>query len=137
MINNVDYVEAEGGAGSWTLPDENPVWNIPKDENEIHFEMEFTNNPYHQVIRSLKGLAVSCKFGEYSQQYDRRVYGMRTLLNPKESGYQLEGRVSIGGKKYRAFTSSTLFEREDGSLCDVAVLHVCFPKNEEKPDGAL
>ena len=37
---------------------------------------------------------------------------------------QMEGQVSLGGKKYSAFTSSQLFEREDGSLVDVGVIFV-------------
>ena len=50
-------------------------------------------------------------------------YGIRTLTNLRQSGYELEGRVSINGKKYSAFTSSQLFELPDGKLIDVAVIH--------------
>lgn len=53
------------------------------------------------------------------------VYGKRTLTRPQQSGYQLEGRVSIGGKRYRAFTSSQLFELPDGRLIDAATIHAC------------
>jgi hypothetical protein len=51
------------------------------------------------------------------------VYGIRTLTNVRQDGYELEGRVSIGGKKYSAFTSSQLFELPDGRLIDVATIH--------------
>jgi len=40
----------------------------------------------------------------------------------------MECRVSIGGKKLSAFTSSVMFKTEDGKLLDVAVLHCRTPK---------
>ncbi len=54
-----------------------------------------------------------------------RVFGPRTLTGIRQDGHALEGRVSINGKSYRAFTSSQLFELPDGTLVDVAILHVC------------
>ena len=54
-----------------------------------------------------------------------RVFGERTIRSARESGYQLEGRITIESKQYRAFTSSKLFARADGTLCDVAILYVC------------
>lgn len=53
------------------------------------------------------------------------LHGVRTLTNVRESGYELEGRVSINGKKYRAFTSSELMQRPGGQLVSVGVLHIC------------
>lgn len=55
--------------------------------------------------------------------HNKTAYGIRTLTDIRQSGYELEGRVSIGGKKYSAFTSSQLFELPDGKLIDVAVIH--------------
>ena len=52
------------------------------------------------------------------------VYGERTLTNITQRGYELEGRVSVGGKKYRGFTSSQLFD-VDGKLVSVATIFVC------------
>ncbi len=51
------------------------------------------------------------------------IYGIRTLSSVSQSGYKLEGRVSIDGKKYRGFTSSKLFD-VDGKLVDVATIRV-------------
>jgi hypothetical protein len=51
------------------------------------------------------------------------VYGVRTLTNVRQSGYELEGRVSVGGKQYRGFTSSQLFELPDGKLVNMATIH--------------
>lgn len=110
----MNYVLAEVRPGAWKLP-HNDVWNVPSDTNEVRFDMESTGYGWN-VLTRLEGIAVTM---------DGRIFGKRKLMNFRESGYQMEGRVSIGGKKYRAFTSSKLFEREDGSLCEVAVLVVC------------
>ena len=106
------FIQAEVHPGAWKLK-ENEVWNIPKHGiNEVRFEFE-TIGPW---IKKLQGLALTL---------DGKIFGERSLTEPKESGYVMEGRVSVQGKKYRAFTSSKLFEREDGSLVDVGVLVVC------------
>ena len=76
---------------------------------------------FHRPLISLQGLAIDL---------EGRVYGVRKMSRPTESGYQMEGRVSIGGKTYRAFTSSRMFERPDGSLVDVGVFIVC---SDNKP----
>jgi hypothetical protein len=73
-----------------------------------------------QVVTKVRGLAVR-RQGNLAW-----IYGLRTLSQARQSGYQMEGRVSVGGKRCRAFTSSMMFEREDGSLCNVAVLEVCW-----------
>ena len=109
-------IQATGdGPGARTLPP-NDVWNIPDKVDDVRFD--FTTHGLWRIVKSIKGLTM-----------DRsgRIYGIRTLTNCRESGYQIEGRVSIGGKKHRAFTSSQLFQRSNGSLCDVAVLYVCIP----------
>ena len=108
-----NHVLAEVRAGAWKLP-KNDIWNIP-EAVEKRFEYE-TGARFHKPIVSLSALAITL---------DGRVFGHRRMTAPRESGYNMEGRVSIGGKKYRAFTSSKLFEREDGLLCEVAVLVVC------------
>jgi hypothetical protein len=127
------YAEAVAKPGAWTLP-ENDIWNVPPDVDEIRFEI---NKPdrfpaWHAPIVGVKGLAITCDFGDFSTPENGKIFGVRTLSDVRESGYQLEGRVSIGGKKYRAFTSSRLFEREDGTLCDVAVLFVCMRNGDEQ-----
>lgn len=59
-----------------------------------------------------------------SVTHSKTAYGIRTLTGIRQSGYEMEGWVSIGGKKFSAFTSSQLFELEDGRLVDVATIHV-------------
>lgn len=121
------YVQADKGAGSTKLG-VNELWNIPDAPiNEVRFDIE-TLGPW-QVVSKVRGLAMTL---------DGKIFGMRNMRAPKESGYQLEGRVSVGGKKYRAFTSSTLFERDDGSLCDVATLVVSgFDKRRDHAQEAI
>jgi len=43
------------------------------------------------------------------------VYGDRHLLDVRQNGYSLEGRVSIGGKKYPAITAAESFAHTDAS----------------------
>jgi hypothetical protein len=80
---------------------------------------------------SYKALAMSVKYTpEDKQRYTAEndgatAYGIRTLTNVRQGGYELEGRVSVNGKKYRGFTSSQLFEI-DGKLVDVATIYVCM-----------
>ena len=51
------------------------------------------------------------------------VYGVRSLDKPRESGYELEGFVSIRGRKFSAFTSSQLFTLPNGKLLNCAILY--------------
>lgn len=102
------------GTGTWEL-EHNEIWNVPDyPVNEVRGDFK-TKGPFN-AISKYTALAVD-KHGN--------IYGERSLQNFRESGYDLEGRVSVGGKKYRAFTSSVLFQRKDGSLCNVAALYVC------------
>lgn len=96
--------------------------DITKDQ--IRGEME-TRGPW-QMISKYKALVMSANY--VKQDYvghrikDRKFYNRRVLSNPEQSGYALEGNVSIGGKRYSAFTSSVLFDVE-GKIIDVAVIH--------------
>ena len=51
------------------------------------------------------------------------LWGKRTMGKLKESGYQLEGKVSLGGRTISAFTSSQMFQLPDGRLLESAVIH--------------
>lgn len=112
------FVQAIHGAGCWTLPP-NDVWNVPDGVGEVRGDLR-TFGPWALPV-SYRALAVDC---------DCRVYGVRTLSRVRESGYALEGRVKVNGRSYRGFTSSQLFQRPDGSLVDVAVIHVCIGDDE-------
>ncbi len=62
-------------------------------------------------------------FGEHSSIVSVTLYGKRTMSRPKESGYQLEGIVSLGGRKRTCFTSSQLFKLPGGKLLESATIH--------------
>ena len=79
------------------------------------------------VITSFKALAVTATWKpgpagcDYVDEYT--LHGDRTMSRPRQSGYGLDGYVSIDGVKRSCFTSSILFELPDGQLIDVAVMH--------------
>lgn len=91
--------------------------DVTADEQRAYIEKR---GPW-SIITRFVALCVSMDF----ETGDRTIYGYRTLSKPRESGYQLEGYVSIAGKTYSAFTTSQLFELEDGHLIDVATI---FPR---------
>ena len=108
-----EYAQANVYPGAWNLPS-NGVWNPDFTKDEQRFEYE-ARGPW-SIICKLRGIAITL---------DGKVFGPRSLSEPKAQGYVMEGRVSIGGKKYRAFTSNKLFENGEGDLVDVGVLVVC------------
>jgi hypothetical protein len=70
---------------------------------------------------SYKALCISSIFGAHSFVEETTIYGVRTMQSIKSAGYGIEGRVSIGGKKYTAFDSSITVEVEGKSI-EVAVI---------------
>jgi hypothetical protein len=77
------------------------------------------------IIKSYEALCISNEYdrtGMFPKIASTEIYGRRKLSNPKQSGYHLDGFVSIKGKKYRAFTSSILIE-VDGKLIDIATIN--------------
>lgn len=86
-----------------------------------------------QIIQSYRAICTSNTFNRevYPTEHGPlHVYGKRVLSHPRESGYQLEGSVSIGGKSFRAFTSSQLFELPNGKLINAATIHACDAASE-------
>ena len=51
------------------------------------------------------------------------LYGIRTLADCKPGLYNLEGRVSIGGRKVSAYTSSILWSVDGKKLIGTAVIY--------------
>jgi len=86
---------------------------------EIRFNLE-TKGPW-SIVSKLSGLCARQNFGTG----DITIYGNRSMSDLRESGYEMEGRVSIDGKKYTCFTTSHLFELENGHLISVAII---FPR---------
>ena len=114
MVHQTVKATHDGEFGCvWRVP-QNEVWNPPADACDVRFQIE-ARGPW-QIISKVRGLAMSP---------DGTIHGVRSLLRPRESGYAMEGAVSIGGKRIRAFTSSALFFAQNGKLCNVAILYVC------------
>lgn len=102
----------------------NLVW-YPTPEEIANGEIrgEITARGPWQTISAYRALAIS---GRTWDGEPLTVWGMRTLTKAKESGHDLEGRVSVNGKSYRGFTSSALLQLPDGKLISVAAIHVCI-----------
>lgn len=49
-------------------------------------------------------------------------YAPRRMSNPRSCGYDLEGHISLAGRRVSAFTASQLFQLPDGRLVDCAVI---------------
>ena len=88
--------------------------DITKHSQRLEIE---THGPW-SIISKCRGLTIRENF----DTGETTIYGYRALSKPRSSGYQLEGWVSIKGVKRSAFTSSHLFELENGHLIDVGVL---------------
>lgn len=79
---------------------------------------------YWSLPISYRALAMATLYSiDRTHIISETAYGLRTMTNCRQSGYNLEGYVSINGKKYSCFTSSQLFELENGKLINVAVIH--------------
>jgi hypothetical protein len=106
--------------------DHTAVWpsDLPLPENcedgERRFNIETSGSGW-SIIRKITALAV--------EKHDKgvTVYGDKSLDNLKESGYVYTGRVSVGGVKRNAFTSSQMFLYK-GKLIDLAILYICKEK---------
>jgi hypothetical protein len=110
-MKHYPVVDANGHLAS------NDIWNIPS-ESEVRGSIKTTG--LWSIPVSYRALAMDMH---------GRVFGMRTMNRIHQSGYDLEGRVNVEGRSYRAFTSTKLFERTDGSLCSVAIIYVCGTPN--------
>ncbi len=120
MKNMNSFVICERDGGAYKI-NPNDVWfPCPDSNGEIRGELKHVG-PW-QIPVSYKALAISGKTWDGEPM---RVYGLRTLTNVRESGHDLEGKVSLHGKRYRGFTTSVLFQLPDGKLISVAAIHVC------------
>lgn len=97
-----------------------------KDLEKCERKGELKTKGHWQIPVSYTALCTSNTFNREVYPVEHgplHVYGYRTLTNVEQSGYKLEGKVTISGKKYRGFTSSQLFELPNGKLINVATIH--------------
>ena len=81
-------------------------------------------------------IPVSYKAIVMHKDFDTRhvqVWSDRTMFNVTQGGYELEGWVSLGGKKYTCFTSSIMFELPDKTLVDCACIFVRLNYKKQAP----
>lgn len=128
-MKKTEPLTLKAGVGSTPIPQEDAIRFFGQeaiDAGERRGEIE-TRGPWN-IISSYKALAVTATWKDIGISYDvvdeYTLHGDRILSGAHESGYQLEGHVSIDGKKRSAFTSSILFELPGGRLINVAVIHV-------------
>jgi hypothetical protein len=125
----------KAGAGSTKISLENAIKFLGADAIEAG-EKRGTSKHYgpYSIITSYTALATTATWKDIGLTYgvvnEYTLHGNRTITNPKQSGYGLEGYVSIDGIKRSCFTSSILFEIEETKqLIDVAVIHVRTKKD--------
>lgn len=101
---------------------------------EMRGEMK-TIGPW-QIPVSYKAI---CMSREYTPKEKQRhtaetenvtLYGFRTMNKIHQSGYEIEGWISINGKKVSCFSASQLFELETGELIDIAIIHARVRKGD-------
>lgn len=113
------FAQTTANGGALVLP-QNKIWNVPSiSEGDQGFKIEVGPGP-HSPLRSLTALVMST---------DGRVFGIRKSSELTENGASGHFvRISLAGQKRRCFTSSRLFQRPDGSLCEVAVFLFSWSK---------
>ena len=97
------------------------------EAGEKRSEME-TFGPW-QIITRVRGIVVSVEFdrSEFPTRSKRfRAWPVKSMSRPREMGYDMEGKISLGGVEVRAFTSSQLFELPNGKLINCFVLFACL-----------
>jgi hypothetical protein len=126
----------KAGAGCTPISLENALLLFGQstiDAGELRLETKHYG-PW-SIILSCKGIAVTATWKDIGITYnvvdEYTIHGFRTTNKVKESGYDLEGYVSVDGKKLSCFTSSILFEIEETKkLISVGCLHCRTPKKE-------
>ena len=117
-----------------------PAGSVPATIDQLHAlgltdedieagekRLDSTHRGPWSICTSLRGLVERAEFDGSRSGTKNWVefYTPRTMGEPRESGYQMEGRVSLAGRKVRAFTSSVLFELPDGRLINCGVIFAC------------
>lgn len=125
---NSHKLTLKAGAGATKISLEDAICFFGKDailDGEKRGDF-VTVGPW-SIIKSYKAIATTATWKDIGISYkvvdEYTLHGERSMFNIKQSGYDLEGRVSIDNKKHSCFTSSILFELPDGKLIDVAVIH--------------
>ena len=84
--------------------------------------LEATHSGPWSICRSIRGVVQRAEFGEHSRKTWVEFYPARKMTNPRPCGYDMEGTISLKGKKHSAFTSSQIFTLPDGHSVDCGIL---------------
>jgi hypothetical protein len=90
------------------------------EAGEKRFEMETFG--VWNAVSSVTAPVMRSTWSE-NRRTSAAIFPPRKAYSVKSSGYELEGRISLGGCRFAVFTSSVLFELPDGRLIECAVLH--------------
>ena len=126
-------ITLKAGAGCTPISMEHAIKLFGQDAiNAGELRGEITTRGPWGMIASYRAIATTATWKpgptfDYVDEFT--IHGLRTM-SARESGFDLEGHVSIDGKKRSCFTSSILFELPDGKLINVAVIHVRPAKEE-------
>jgi hypothetical protein len=106
--------------------------NLPIDKDgQLHFKVT-TRGPW-SLIDSMRALAVETHGHALSYGRERTkaitVWGFRSLESPREDGYNYRGRVRVGGRRLKAFTSDQTITYQ-GKLTSLAILYA-FKRTKE------
>lgn len=108
------------------------ILGIDINTDEIRGEMKTSG--MWRIPVNYKAMCVDTRYintGGIIKPTEVTFFGMRTMTNIRQSGYNIEGYVSIKGKKYTCFDSSVLIE-VNGKLINVACIsarYTEYPKN--------
>lgn len=74
--------------------------------------------------KSFVALCISSKFKRFPvERTETTFYGQRKMSNfNQKGGYELDGWVSVGGKKVSCFTSSLSISIDNGESLEIAVI---------------
>lgn len=142
-MNELNKVTEHRNRGKLILAIEDPGTAVKLTEDQaqrVGIDLNTKDGTQHLKIQywgpwsipvKVKGLAVACIFGKFSRKTHLVIYeGDRTLTRPVQSGYCLDGTISLHGGKYTCFTSSQLFELPGKKLIDVGTIHARIKDKE-------
>lgn len=107
LVTGITEKQIESGEARGDLKTIGP-WQLPVSYRAVCMSREYT--PKEKQRHAAETESVT-------------LYGIRTMNKIRQSRYRIEGWTSVNGKKVSGFSSSQLFELEDGKLIDVAIIH--------------
>jgi len=121
MATLIQPITIKAGSGSTVITVEQFKDYINPTIND-HSGILQTVGPWQLPVKYIAPVIVA-KFSPLGWAESYTLYGVRTLADIKQSGHHLDGRVSIGGRKVSAYTSSILWSVDGKKLIGTAVIY--------------